>query len=67
MYFCLSVYLRGITLAHILKETDTLRKTNRKLVWGSHRPLHEVANVKPSAANEETGFKAFDFKGPVRK
>jgi hypothetical protein len=48
-------------------ETDTLRKTGRKLIWGSHRPLHGVANVKSSVANDETGFKVFNFQGPIRK
>jgi hypothetical protein len=24
-------------------------------------------NVKPSVANDETGFKDFNFKGPIRK
>ena len=46
---------------------DTLRKTGRKLVWGSHRPLHGVANVKSSVANDETGFKVCNSKGPIRK
>ena len=56
-----------ITIARVLKEIDTLRKTGRKLVWGSHRPLHGVANVKSSVANDETGFKVFNFKEPIRK
>ena len=34
---------------------------------GSHRPLHGVANVKSSVANDETEFKVFNFKGPIRK
>jgi hypothetical protein len=67
VYLSLSAYLRGITLAHTIKENDTLRKTSRKLVWGSHRPLYGVANVKSSVANGETGFKVSNFKGPIRK
>jgi hypothetical protein len=31
--------------------------TSRTLIWGSHRPLHGVANVMSSVANDETGFK----------
>jgi hypothetical protein len=56
-----------ITVARFLKEIDTLRKTGRKLVWGSHRQPHGLANVKSSVANDETGFKVFSFKGPIRK
>jgi len=56
-----------ITVARVLKETGTLRKTVRKLVWGSHRPQHGVTNFKSSVANDETGFKVFDFKGSIRK
>ena len=44
-----------------LKETDTFKKTGRKFVWGSHRPLHRAANVKSPVANEETGFKVLTF------
>ena len=54
------------TFARVLKEFDTLRKTGRKLVWGSHSPLHGVANVKSSVANDETGFKVSNFNGPKR-
>jgi uncharacterized protein (UPF0248 family) len=61
------MYLQLITVARVLKEIETLRKTGRKLVWGSHRPLHRVANVKSLVANDETGFKVFNFKGPIRK
>jgi hypothetical protein len=39
-----------------------LRKTGRTLVWDSHRPLHRVANVKSSVANDETGFKVLTLK-----
>jgi hypothetical protein len=51
-----------ITVARVLNETDTLRKTGRTLIWGSHRPLHGVANVKPSVANDETGFNVLTLK-----
>jgi len=61
------IYLKIITVARILKEFDTLKKTGRKLVWGSHRPLHGVAKVSSSVANDETGFKFFNFKGPIRR
>jgi hypothetical protein len=56
-----------ITVARVLKEIDTLRKTGRKLVWGSHRQLHGVTKVKSSVANDKTGFKVSNFKGPIRK
>ena len=56
-----------ITVARVLKETDTLIKTGRKLVWSSHMPLHGVANVKLSVANDETGYEVFNVKGPIRK
>jgi hypothetical protein len=52
----------GITVAHILNETDTLRKTRRTIIWGSHRPPHGVANVKSSVANDGTGFKVLTLK-----
>jgi hypothetical protein len=39
-----------------------LRKTGRTLIWGSHKPLYRFANVKPSVANEETGFKVLTLK-----
>jgi len=55
-----------ITVACILNETDTLGKTGRKLIWGSHRLLQGVANVKSLVATDETGFKVFNFKGPIR-
>jgi len=61
------IHLQLITVARVLKEIETLRKTGRKLVCGSHRPLHGVANVKSSVANDETGFKVFNFKGLIRK
>jgi hypothetical protein len=61
------IYLQLITVARVLKECDTSRRTGRKLVWGSHRPLHGVANVKSSVANDETGLKVFNVKGPIRK
>jgi hypothetical protein len=32
------------------------------LIWGLHRPLHGVANVKSSVANDETGFKVLTSK-----
>jgi hypothetical protein len=48
-----------MTIARVLNETDTLRKTVRTLIWGSRRPLHGVANVTSSVANEEIGFIKF--------
>jgi hypothetical protein len=57
---------KNITAAHVLNGTDTLRKTGRTLLWGSHRPEHGVANVKSLMANNETGFKVLTF-GPIRK
>jgi len=56
-----------ITIARVLYETDTLRKTGRKLICGSHRLLQGVAKVKSLVANDKTGFKVFSFKGPIRK
>jgi hypothetical protein len=32
------------------------------LIWGSHRPLQGVANIKSSVANDETGFKILTLK-----
>jgi len=58
---------RIITVACFVKEIDSLKKTGRKLVWGSHRPLHGVAKVKSSVANDETAFQVFSFKGSIRK
>jgi hypothetical protein len=52
----------AITVARVLNETDTLRKTGRTLIWGSHRLLHGVLNVKSSVANNETGFKVLTLK-----
>jgi hypothetical protein len=46
----------------VLNETDTFRKTIRMLIWGSHRPLCGVANVKLSVVNDETGFKVLTLK-----
>jgi hypothetical protein len=51
-----------ITAARVLNEIDTLRKTGRTLIWGSHRPLLGVANVTSSVANDETGFKVLTLK-----
>jgi hypothetical protein len=56
-----------ITVASILNKTDTLRKTGRSLIWGSHRLLQQVAKVKSLVANDKTGFKVSNFKGPIRK
>jgi len=56
------IFLQLITVTRVLKEVDTLRKTGRKLVWGSHRPLHGVASVKSSVTNDETGFKVLTLK-----
>jgi hypothetical protein len=53
---------KAITVACVLKETDSSRKTGRTLIWGSHRPLHRVTNVKSSVANDETGFKVLTLK-----
>jgi hypothetical protein len=44
-----------------------LRKTGRKLIGVSHRSPHRVTNVTSSVTNDETGFKVFNFKGPIRK
>jgi len=52
-----------ITVACVLNGTDTLRKTVKKLVWGSHRAQHGVANVTSLVANDETGFKILTLKG----
>jgi hypothetical protein len=49
--------LNLITVARGLNETDTVTKAGGTLIWGSHRPPQGVANVKPSVANDETGFK----------
>jgi hypothetical protein len=54
--------MRGITVVRVLNETDTFRKTGRMSIWGSHRQLHGVANVKPSVATDETGFKDLTLK-----
>jgi hypothetical protein len=53
---------RIITVARVLNETDTFRKTGRTLMWGSRRPQHGVVNVKSSVANDETGFKVLTLK-----
>jgi len=52
-----------ITAARFLKESDTLRKTGRTPIWGSHRPQHGVANVKSLVANDKNGFKILTLKG----
>jgi hypothetical protein len=57
-----NLYQEGITVARVLNETDTLRKTGRTLIWGSHRPLQGVASVKSSVANDETGFNVLTLK-----
>jgi hypothetical protein len=31
-------------------------------VWGSHRPLHEIANAKSSVANDKTGLEVLNLK-----
>jgi hypothetical protein len=54
--------LEFITVARVLNETDTFRKTGRTLIWDSHRPLHGVAIVKSSVANDKTGFKYLTLK-----
>jgi len=37
--------VKVITVARILNGLDTLRKTGRMLIWGSHRPQHRLTNV----------------------
>jgi hypothetical protein len=56
------VKVKTKTNARVVNETDTLRKTSRMLIWGSHRPLHGVANVKSLVAIDETGFKVLTLK-----
>jgi hypothetical protein len=51
-----------INVARVLNETNTLRNTSRTLISGSHMPLHGVANLKSSVANDETGFKVLTWK-----
>jgi len=51
-----------ITVACVLNGIDTLRKTGKTLVWGSHRPQHRVTNVTSLVANDETGFKILTLK-----
>jgi hypothetical protein len=54
------VYL--ITVARVLNGVGTLREIVRTLIWGSHRPLHRVANVTSLVAYGETGFKFLTSK-----
>jgi hypothetical protein len=56
------VKVNTITIARVLNETDTLRKTSRMLIWGSCTPLHGVANVKSLVALDKTGFKVLTLK-----
>jgi hypothetical protein len=56
------VHKWAINVERDLNQTDILRNTGRTLIWGSHRPLHGVANVKSSVANDETGFKVLTLK-----
>jgi hypothetical protein len=49
--------VKVITVARILNGIDTLRKSGKMLIWGSHRPQHGVTNVKLLVAIDETGFK----------
>lgn len=57
-----------INVARVLYGIDVLRKTGRTLIQGSHRPLNgDGGNVRSLVASDETGFKVFDFKGPIRK
>jgi hypothetical protein len=51
------MHVKLITDVRFLNEIDSLRKTGRTFVWGSHRPLHGGANLKSLEANDETGFK----------
>jgi hypothetical protein len=53
---------RGITVACVLNETDTLSKTGRTLIWGSHKLLQGVANVKSPVAYDKTGFTILTLK-----
>ena len=53
--------VKVITVARILNRIDTLRKTGKTLVWGSHRPQHGLANVQSLVAIDETGFKVRTF------
>jgi hypothetical protein len=46
----------------VLNGTNILRKTIRTLLWGSHRPMHGVANVKSLVTNDETGFKVLTLQ-----
>jgi hypothetical protein len=39
-----------------------IKNDSRTLIWGSHRPLHGVADVKSSVAYDETGFKVLTLK-----
>jgi len=57
-----AVKSRTITVVHVLNGIDTLRKTIRMLIWGSQRPMHELANVKSLVANDENGFKVLTFQ-----
>jgi hypothetical protein len=49
------IYL--VAVARVLNGIGTVRRTIRRLIWGSHRPLHGVANIELLVANDETGFK----------
>jgi hypothetical protein len=59
---CVLWFQRYTTDARVLIETYTLGKTGRTLEWGSHRPLHGMANVKSPVANDETVFKISTLK-----
>jgi hypothetical protein len=56
-----AVKSRTITVACVLHGMDTLRKTVRTLIWGSHRPMNRVANVKSLVANDKTRLKVLTF------
>lgn len=50
-----------MTIACILNGIDTLRKTGRTLICGSHKPQHGVTSVKLLVAIDKTGFKVITF------
>ena len=57
-----AVKSRTVTVARVLNGTDMLRKTVRMLIWGLHRPMYRLANVKSLEANDENGFKVLIFQ-----
>jgi len=61
------VGLQLITVACVLNGTDTLRKTGRTLIWGSHSPQHGVENIKTLVANDENGFMLLTLGSEVKR